>query len=341
MPRKLEHCHVCGKRHFVGSGAYLQCHSARNRAASNMSNIRNDVTQEVVSYDHAITQHNLDVLEDYGIYRAVTGTIHNSLEAFKGNELYYYSTDTGQRELERRMNSSWGERHILPLLKEINSLKGQRIPGIDDEMRRKFEIMSDAGYEKTHNGIVFEDNRRDEDIAAYVIRESLKDLSALSVDQVEVISHYTSNGSCIARGKDSFGRDDYSRQEERERIVNTMTDIFDSIEPRNDVPVLYRGTDPAFLPDSVGEKFSFSDDGLPLCTAVSFGNASFFSKGAIVVMEIEEAGMVFPGAVSAWSGKEHEVILDGDTEFEIISIEDSPRESTARGDKIYHVRQVG
>lgn len=65
---------------------------------------------------------------------------------------------------------------------------------------------------------------------------------------------------------------------------------------------------------------TLSQDNLPLCATTSEDIAGSFDKGVVLKMEIDEAKMIVPAAVSAWGSWEQEVLLDGNTEFEIVDI---------------------
>lgn len=154
-------------------------------------------TKTATGKTQIVSQNNIDVLEDYNVYRLLTDTMHNSTNAYQGVELYYYSTETGQRELARRGRNTYDKKKIDAVKETINSLKGKRIQEITDEHRKEYNDRANRGQSLIENGELFD--RYNQDIRAYVTRESLKQLKTLSVDEIEVVSHYTSNGSTIAR----------------------------------------------------------------------------------------------------------------------------------------------
>lgn len=162
-------------------------------------------TETIPGKSQTVSQNNIDVLEDYNVYRLLTNTMHNSTESYSGVELYYYSTETGQRELARRGRSRYDKKRIDEVKEAIDSLKGKRIQEITDEHRKEYNDRADRGQSLVEKGEFFD--RSNQDIRAYVTRESLKQLKTLSADEIEVVSHYTSNGSTIARkGSPEKGR---------------------------------------------------------------------------------------------------------------------------------------
>lgn len=310
--KTLVKCDKCGKNHFLNSGNYYKCHPEKRTTARST-----DGTSLSAQSDFGITtttklsEENVDVLEDYNIYRLYTDTMHNSIEAFEGVELYYYSTDTGQRELERRALNGYSA--ITDDLREtIRSHRGKRFD-ISHDVRQWYEEQVLKGKEKVDNE---EDiDSRDRDVRAYLTSISLEQISSLNPDEVEAISHYTSNGSFIARG-DGEGIDPSIK----ERIIKNITSAFNKIEPRDDFPILYRGTSLNFINANIGDTTTLSQDNLPLCATTSEDIAGSFDKGVVLKMEIDEAKMIVPAAVSAWGAWEQEVLLDGNTEFEIVDI---------------------
>lgn len=276
-------------------------------------------TETITGKSQTVSQNNIDVLEDYNVYRLLTNTMHNSTESYSGVELYYYSTETGQRELARRGRSRYDKKRIDEVKEAIDSLKGKRIQEITDEHRKEYNDRADRGQSLVEKGEFFD--RSNQDIRAYVTRESLKQLKTLSADEVEVVSHYTSNGSFIAR-KEGLGEEG-----EQERIVNTMKKVFQKIEPREDIPKIYRGTSYKYIPENpqVGDTFKAANDGLPVCSALSEDVASSFDKGIMLEMNVKKAKMIIPGAVSAWGAYEQEVLLDGNAEFQIKEIKQGER----------------
>lgn len=336
MPTTVK-CQKCGKNHFVGSKNYIKCqgnkrhekgHNNKRTATSHMASATQDFSS--AQGDTKVTKTNLDVLEDYGIYRIMTDTIHNSIDAFGDIEAYYYSTDTGQRELARRAKNSYDKDKIEAMKATLDTKRDKRIPE-SAKWYEEYRMLADAGEKKIADNYPV-DSRKDKEVQSYILRESLNDLAQLSADEVEIISWYTSDGSFLARRKSMFPDED-----DAEYINTEIRKIFDKITPRYDINNLYRGTSLEYVPDTVGEKFTISNDGLPSSTSLTQIGGESFGQGVIVKMEIEEAKMIIPGAVSAWGAGEHEVLLDGNTVFEVVSIEDNP--NVYKG-KIYNVRQV-
>lgn len=336
MPATVK-CQKCGKNHFVGSKNYAKCqgkktlkkgHNGKSTAAAHTASAISDFasTQQSVP----ITQTNLDVLEDYGIYRIMTETMHNSIDAFGEIEAYYYSTDTGQLELARReKNNPYSHDEISQMKASLDTKRDKRIPE-SAHWHDEYQRLADAGEDKiaSHSPV---DSRGDKEVQSYILRESLNDLAQLSADEVEIISWYTSDGSALARREAMIPNEDESV------YINTeIRKIFDKIEPRDNIDMLYRGTSFEYVPENIGETFKLSNDGLPSSTSLTKIGGEAFDKGVLLALEIEEAKMIIPGAVSAWGTGEHEVLLDGNVEFEVTSIEDGK----LHGRKIYHARQV-
>lgn len=341
MRNTLILCQHCGKRHFKGSGIQQEHEQLMNKTtrATTMDN----PLAELTGGGHIVSRDNMDVLEKYNVYRWMTDTMHNSSEAYGDAELLYYSTETGQRELQRRKESSPYVRKTIESLGDaIERAPNENPIVIAEEDMQNFKEMAAQGADKLLEEEPVEKN--DKQVSAFLIEQSLEQLRQLTVDEVETVSHFTSNGSSIVRGD----ADEYldNPEEIKHTLTTNILSAMKKMEPRDDIPKLYRGTTKERLPvHNIGQRFTLSEDGLPLCTSTSEDVASSFGHNGIPVvlnMEIEQATMIIPAAVSAWSYKEQEVILDGNTEFEIVDIQ--PIYSTFNPDlqiwETYTIRQV-
>lgn len=304
-------CSKCGKRHFINSGNYYKCHPDRKPNSAQQGNPLNNAQEDfgIVQKEEKVSEENINILQDYNVYRLSTDTMHNSLEPFEGAELYYYSTDTGLKELERRAESEYSG-VTDDIRKTVYSHRGKRMDIPNDVMNEYSKNVQDGKHKIDNEEEI---SRDDNDVRAYLTSLSLEQLSQFTVDEVETISHYTADGSFIARG-DS---DDSSRKSE---IVKNITSVFKKVHPRDDIPLLYRGTSFDFVNVNIGDITSLSQDGLPLCATTSEDIAGSFDKGVVLKLEIDEAKMVIPAAVSAWGAWEQEVLLDGNTDFKVVDI---------------------
>ena len=306
-------CYKCGKRHFINSGNYYKCHPDRKPNSVQQGALLNNAQEDfgIAQKEEKISEENINILQDYNVYRLSTDTMHNSWEPFEGAELYYYSTDTGLKELERRAESEYSG-VTNDIRKAVYSHRGKRMDIPNDVMNEYYKNVQDGKHKIDNEEEI---SRDDKDVRAYLTSLSLEQLSQFTVDEVETISHYTSNGSFIARG-DGEGIDPSIK----ERIIKNITSAFNKIEPRDDFPVLYRGTSLNFINANIGDITTLSHDNLPLCATTSEDIAGSFDKGVVLKMEIDEAKMVIPAAVSAWGAWEQEVLLDGNTDFKVVDI---------------------
>lgn len=291
------------------------------------------------------------VARDYAHWSVINDHLHESTDRCNDAEFIYYNTPRGKLELKRRLKAGREAHKALAERIESAPADAGRFTLDEDFINKQVALGEAMVREKAVYPDLDFNGRSHTPTLHYLAEQSHNWLKNLSTEEQEAISHFTSDGSVIA--KEAIGiRSDYRTdvsEHEAKRYLKTVKKAV-AKAPKLEEPIqIWRGTSVEEIYDFIripeGEEdteavFNAIEAGeyngeinpksriyaAPASLSVSPMIASRFIKPAydkpyndksLILISLKAKTMAVPGAVGAWGVNECEIMSNPSAKYRV------------------------